>query len=54
MTKQDLIKQLKELSLDDGHADVEMRHLHADALLLSFINDKEITEAFEAIRKWYA
>ena len=32
----------------------EDAHIDADNLLLEFINDKEITEAFENISKWYS
>ena len=51
MTKADLIKRLGELR-DDG--DVEANHEEADRLLLGFINDPDITAAFDDVRKWYA
>ena len=34
--------------------DEEIAHVKADEALLEFINDPEITEAFDAIEKWYA
>ena len=51
MTKADLIKRLGELK-DDG--DVEANHKEADRLLMDFINDPDITAAFDDVRKWYA
>jgi hypothetical protein len=32
----------------------EYAHYDADQALLEFINDDEITKAFNAIKKWYA
>ena len=37
---------------EDG--DTESIHMEADAALLDYINDKDITKAFHAIYKWYA
>lgn len=34
--------------------DTEEIHRIADQLLLDYINDKEITDAFRNIRKWYS
>lgn len=51
MTKEQLIKRLKELS--EG-GDVEINHGEADDLLLEFIGDKEISDAYNEIEKWYA
>lgn len=34
--------------------DQEGAHVRADEALLEYIDDPEITEAFEAIEKWYA
>lgn len=34
-------------------SDAEEAHERADALLLKFIADDEITDAFERVRKWY-
>ena len=49
MTKQELLTQLSNLvgiSPDEAH-------VKADDLLLKYINDSEITQAFEKIEKWY-
>jgi hypothetical protein len=52
MTKATLIEHLLEISkLDD---DTEQEHMDADGLLLEFINDKKVTEAYNKIYKWYA
>lgn len=51
MVKSELIKRLKALA---GEGDPECVHGIADDLLLDFIGDDEVTEAFEAIDKWYA
>lgn len=50
MTKQELIKKLKKAAQDD----TESAHATADGLLLEYINDKEIAEAYNAFDKWYA
>jgi len=52
MTKEQLIQRLKDLAYDQ--LDEEMEHIDADNALLEFINDPEITKAYEAINKWYA
>lgn len=58
MTLESLIKELKYIqngkdkdgfhiySEDDGH-------VKADRLLLEYINDSKVTEAFDDIDKWY-
>ena len=51
MTIDELIVKLEELINCD---DPEAAHMEADELLLEYINDKKVTEAFNSIRKWYA
>jgi hypothetical protein len=34
--------------------DEETAHYHADGALLDFIDDEEVTRAFNNIKKWYA
>ena len=51
-TKMELILALKEIVENSG--DIEADHCKADDLLLAYINDPEVTAAFEAIDKWYA
>lgn len=51
MNKKELITKLKELAED---LDYEYAHGEADNLLIEYINDKEIKEAFDKVGKWYA
>ena len=51
MTKEELIKKLFDLTC---YYDLEKAHIKADILLLEYINDEEITKAFNDIDKWYA
>lgn len=46
-----MLEVLKRLS---ESKDPEDAHGSADEALLEFINDPEITEAFEMVPKWYA
>lgn len=52
MSKEQLIEKLLELA--ELNADQEASHLKADDLLLEYIDDERVTEAFENIEKWYA
>ena len=49
LTKAALINRLREVGNDP-----ESAHVKADVLLLLYIDDPEVTKAFEAIDKWYA
>lgn len=51
MTKEELIENLRAL-LEDAPG--EENHREADGLLLEYINNKDITKAFNDIPKWYA
>jgi hypothetical protein len=51
MTKEELIARLKEYA--ELH-DAEIAHINADAALIDFINDPDVTAAFNAIDRWYA
>lgn len=51
MTKEELIKKLEELQKD---TDLERSHGEADDLLLEYINDNDIREAYDKLDKWYA
>lgn len=51
MTKQELLKKLIELHKDTREED---NHIEADNLLLEYINNEEITTAFNKIDKWYS
>jgi hypothetical protein len=50
MDKSDLIEKLREL---ENNADPEIAHNEADRLLVEFIDDEEVEEAFDKIKKWY-
>ena len=62
MEKEELLKKLNEL-IDkseiyacgqfETEGDPSDWHIEADMYLLEFINDTEITEAFNKIEKWY-
>jgi hypothetical protein len=57
MTRDELYHKLKEIrkeQLQDSWFDAEENHKEADAALLEYIDDVEITKAFEKIEKWYA
>jgi hypothetical protein len=45
---------LAQLKLCAETSDTESGHSDADDALLAFINDKEITAAYNAVPKWYA
>lgn len=49
--KAELIRKLNELM---GWDDQETAHSQADHLLVEYINDEEIADAYHAIPKWYA
>ncbi len=51
MTKQQLLEELEELQKE---SDFEYAHEIADKLLIEYINDQEIADAFDSIGKWYA
>ena len=51
MTRKFLLARLRILSKD---GDPETAHVEADKLLLDYINDEEIREAFDSWNKWYA
>lgn len=51
MTKDELLAELKACQSLPPYGP---RHREADRLLLAYIGDEDVTEAFEAIEKWYA
>jgi hypothetical protein len=53
MTKEELIEKLREIRAAHVGASEE-GHYEADALLVEYINDPDITEAYNAIPKWFA
>ncbi|MEK6884191.1 MAG: hypothetical protein AABY22_31465 [Nanoarchaeota archaeon] len=61
MNNQELIKALNEIrnrqirreDAERPHRCYDDDHEEADQLLLKFINDHKVSEAFESIEKWY-
>lgn len=51
MTRDELLEELRWLQDD---RDPESAHAEADRLLLAFIDDPEVTEAYRLIDRWYA
>jgi hypothetical protein len=51
INKEQLLGLLKDCKED---LDVENNHRKADDALLAFINDVEVTQAFEDIERWYS
>jgi hypothetical protein len=50
-TRDELLTKLRELAKG---GDTEAVHCDADDLLIEYINDPEIEEAYNAVPKWYA
>lgn len=50
LTKEELIEKLKVLESRDP----EDAHREADRLLIEYINDEDIEQAFFEVPKWYA
>jgi len=53
MDKPELLILLQRL-YDEASYDCEQAHIDADEALLKYINDLEITKAFNNLPKWYA
>lgn len=51
MTKDELILELRMIANDE---DTEQAHYRADHALLSYINDPDVSRAYDAIDKWYS
>lgn len=49
-----LINELKEIPYKCNNEDYEEYHILADELLLKFIDNEDVTKAFEDIPKYYA
>ena len=54
MTKAAVMYELKRCELESTEGDRESAHSDADDALLKFINDNEIKQAYDNIKKWYA
>ncbi|MDD4888360.1 MAG: hypothetical protein PHU85_00390 [Phycisphaerae bacterium] len=53
MSRDELLKKLQDLQ-EVAAVDCERAHKEADDALLEYVNDAEISAAFELIEKWYA
>ena len=55
-TRLDVLYELRQIEAGQkgGASEPECDHDRADGLLLDYIDDDEVREAFNAIRKWYA
>lgn len=51
MNIRELVIRLEKLQKS---GDQESTHLEADRLLLEYINEQEVIDAYEGIDKWYA
>ena len=51
ITKEELIRKLNKLA---KYFDYDRTHAEADNLLLLYLNDEEIKEAYDSVGKWYA
>lgn len=51
-----LVSELENIAQESTRmgADIEELHMQADELLLHYINNDDVTTAFNNIRKWYA
>jgi hypothetical protein len=63
MDKEELLRELIEVikqqsdqreHSESGYCDCEDGHMYADLLLLEYIDDERITDAFDRIDRWYA
>ncbi len=52
--REKLLNTLRALANQERPSDIEADHSKADDALIEYINDKEITEAYAKIEKWYA
>ena len=52
ISRQALFLRLKQIR--DNCGDTETAHIQADRALLAFIDDPEITLAYNAVERWYA
>lgn len=50
-TKKELLSLLERLSESD---DYEVTHILADSLIIKYINDEKIAQAYHKVGKWYA
>jgi hypothetical protein len=61
ITREKLLEMLRKIArflpcgnLKERFYDTKAAHIEADRLLVEYIDDKDIAEAFDSIGKWYA
>lgn len=54
LTRDDLLAVLRDIRDNYAQSDTECAHVDADEALVNFINDSEVTAAYNAINKWFA
>ena len=54
MTKDELIAKLQMIALAWNGPSPEQGHVKADNAVLEYINDPEIKQAYDQVRKWYS
>lgn len=57
MNREELIKKLKAIEgkkRTEKFYDSENGHVEADGLLIEFINDRDIKEAYDEVEKWHS
>lgn len=67
MTRDELLATLRDVKRREDEADrdraaglhrfgpdLEVLHMEADSALIAYINDSEVTAAFDAVGKWYS
>lgn len=52
--KEKLLEIYRVQNEESSGGDFDDHHMDADALLLQYIADKEVTRIFNSIEKWYA
>jgi hypothetical protein len=53
VTREELLARLGAL-YNNGEYDEEMAHFRADEALIAYINDADVSAAYNKIEKWYA
>jgi hypothetical protein len=53
LTKEEALDMLRRLA-EESKLNAEEPHADADDVLLRLIDDPEITQAYQAVEKWYA
>lgn len=52
--RDELLAGLLAIAATNNGGDLELNHINADNLLLKYIDDVEVSNAFDEIEKWYS